>query len=55
MDGVERARGDELTGRRFQWLRVPLDGGSSGRETDLELSAKPRETWHLGACVVLTD
>ncbi|MFE2678613.1 alpha-glucuronidase family glycosyl hydrolase [Streptomyces hygroscopicus] len=55
VDGVERARGDELTGRRFQWLRVPLDGGSSGRETDLELSAKPRETWHLGACVVLAD
>ncbi|MFI6344139.1 hypothetical protein [Streptomyces sp. NPDC050560] len=55
VDGEERARGAELTGRQFQWLRVPLDGGPAGRETDVGLSAKEGQTWHLAACVVLAE
>ncbi|MFD7814753.1 alpha-glucuronidase family glycosyl hydrolase [Streptomyces sp. NPDC059785] len=55
VDGVERARSEQLDGREFTWLRVPLDGGGSGREVDLELSAKEKETWHLSACAVLAD
>ncbi|WP_405659756.1 hypothetical protein OG379_05140 [Streptomyces sp. NBC_01166] len=55
MDGAERARSEQLDGREFTWLRVPLDGGPSGREVDLELSAKEDQTWHLSACLVLAD
>ncbi|MFE2446811.1 alpha-glucuronidase family glycosyl hydrolase [Streptomyces sp. NPDC059426] len=55
VDGIESARSEQLDGREFTWLRIPLDGGSSGREVDLELSAKEDETWHLGACVVVAD
>lgn len=55
VDGIERARSERLDGREFTWLRIPLDGGSSGREVDLELSSKEDETWHLSACVVLAD
>ncbi|MBL1118450.1 glycoside hydrolase [Streptomyces sp. 110] len=55
VDGIEKARSERLDGREFIWLRIPLDGGSSGREVDLELSSKEDETWHLGACVVLAD
>lgn len=55
VDGVRKARSEQLEGRAFHWLRVPLDGGSAGRETDLELSSDPGQTWHLGACVVLAD
>ncbi|GAA2628708.1 alpha-glucuronidase family glycosyl hydrolase [Streptomyces axinellae] len=55
VDGVEKARGEQLDGRAFAWLRVPLGGGSAGRETELELSSEPGRTWHLGACVVLAD
>lgn len=55
VDGVEKARSEQLDGREFTWLQVPLDGGDSGREVDLELSAKDKETWHLTACVVLAD
>ncbi|MEV6129019.1 alpha-glucuronidase family glycosyl hydrolase [Streptomyces violaceusniger] len=55
VDGIEKARSEQLDGREFTWLRIPLDGGSSGREVDLELSAKEDETWHLSACVVVAD
>ncbi|MGY0064181.1 alpha-glucuronidase family glycosyl hydrolase [Streptomyces sp. LZ34] len=55
VDGMEKARSEQLDGREFTWLRIPLDGGSSGREVDLELSAQEDETWHLSACVVLAD
>ncbi|GAA0904476.1 MULTISPECIES: hypothetical protein [Streptomyces violaceusniger group] len=55
VDGVEKARSERLDGREFTWLRIPLDGGASGREVDLELSSKEDETWHLSACVVLAD
>ncbi|MFF1921211.1 alpha-glucuronidase family glycosyl hydrolase [Streptomyces sp. NPDC058221] len=55
VDGVERTRSEQLDGREFSWLRIPLDGGSSGREVDLELSAQEDQTWHLSACVVLAD
>lgn len=54
-DGAEKARSEQLDGREFTWLQVPLDGGPSGREVDVELAAKDGETWHLGACVVLAD
>ncbi|WJE02469.1 hypothetical protein [Streptomyces antimycoticus] len=55
VDGIEKARSEQLDGREFTWLRIPLDGGSSGCEVDLELSAKEDETWHLSACVVVAD
>ncbi|MBO3675594.1 alpha-glucuronidase family glycosyl hydrolase [Streptomyces sp. NEAU-YJ-81] len=55
VDRIEKARSEQLDGREFTWLRIPLDGGSSGREVDLELSAKEDETWHLSACVVVAD
>ncbi|MGY0021686.1 alpha-glucuronidase family glycosyl hydrolase [Streptomyces sp. YJ-C3] len=55
VDGVEKARSEQLDGREFTWLEVPLDGGSAGGEVDLELSAKEDETWHLSACVVLAE
>ncbi|MFG2583388.1 hypothetical protein [Streptomyces malaysiensis] len=55
VNGIEKARSEQLDGREFTWLRIPLDGGSSGRAVDLELSANERETWHLSACVVLAD
>ncbi|WP_306319623.1 MULTISPECIES: alpha-glucuronidase family glycosyl hydrolase [unclassified Streptomyces] len=55
VDGTERARSEQLDGREFTWLRIPLDGGASGREVDIDLSAKPTETWHLTACVVVLD
>ncbi|MFE1928870.1 alpha-glucuronidase family glycosyl hydrolase [Streptomyces sp. NPDC059474] len=41
--------------RTNSMIEIPLDGGSSGREVDLELSAKEDETWHLSACVVVAD
>lgn len=53
VDGVERARSEDLDGREFAWLRLPLDGGPAGREVDLELSAEEDRTWHLSACVVV--
>ncbi|MFD7919457.1 alpha-glucuronidase family glycosyl hydrolase [Streptomyces sp. NPDC059740] len=53
--GVEKARSEQLDGREFTWLQVPLDGGPSGGEVDLELSAREGESWHLGACVIVTD
>ncbi|WP_432254002.1 alpha-glucuronidase family glycosyl hydrolase [Streptomyces sp. HNM1019] len=55
VDGVEKARSEQLDGREFTWLRVPLDGGSSGHVVDLELSSQEDETWHLSACVVVAD
>ncbi|MEV1026272.1 alpha-glucuronidase family glycosyl hydrolase [Streptomyces sp. NPDC050264] len=55
VDGVEEARSEQLDGRDFRWLHVPLDGGASGKDIDLELSAKEDETWHLSACVVVAD
>ncbi|MGO4420502.1 glycoside hydrolase, partial [Streptomyces sp. MCAF7] len=55
VDGTEKARSEQLDGREFTWLRIPLDGGSSGREVDLELSTEKGHTWHLSACVVLAD
>lgn len=55
VDGAERARSEQLDGREFTWLRVPLDGGHSGREVDLELSSDEEQTWHLSACVVVAD
>ncbi|GAA0450025.1 hypothetical protein GCM10010361_12610 [Streptomyces olivaceiscleroticus] len=55
VDGAEKARSEQLDGREFTWLRIPLDGGASGREVDLEFSAKENKTWHVSACVVLTD
>ncbi|MFI9025369.1 alpha-glucuronidase family glycosyl hydrolase [Streptomyces sp. NPDC053560] len=55
VDGEEKARSEQLDGREFTWLRFPLDGGSSGREVDLEFSAKEDRTWHLSACVVVAD
>ncbi|GAA1134317.1 alpha-glucuronidase family glycosyl hydrolase [Streptomyces javensis] len=55
VDGIERARSERLDGREFTWLRIPLDGGPSGRDVDLELSSEEDETWHLSACVVLAD
>ncbi|OON78013.1 alpha-glucuronidase family glycosyl hydrolase [Streptomyces tsukubensis] len=55
VDGVEKARGEQLDGRAFRWLRVPLGGGSAERETDLEFSSDPGRTWHLSGCVVLAD
>ncbi|GAA2294323.1 glycoside hydrolase [Streptomyces kunmingensis] len=55
VDGTEKARSERLDGREFTWLRVPLDGGPTGREVDVELSGKEKETWHLTACVVLAD
>ncbi|MFE5119999.1 alpha-glucuronidase family glycosyl hydrolase [Streptomyces sp. NPDC056669] len=39
--------------RTNSMIEIPLDGGPSGREVDLELSAKEDETWHLSACVVV--
>ncbi|MFD0021297.1 alpha-glucuronidase family glycosyl hydrolase [Streptomyces sp. NPDC058382] len=55
VDGAEKTRSEQLDGREFAWLRVPLDGGPSGREVDVELSANEDQTWHLSACVVLAD
>lgn len=55
VDGTETARSEQLDGREFTWLRIPLDGGSSGREVDLELSTEKDKTWHLSACVVLAE
>ncbi|MFB7998358.1 alpha-glucuronidase family glycosyl hydrolase [Streptomyces sp. NPDC056002] len=55
VDGNEKARSEQLDGREFTWLRIPLDGGPSGGEVDLELSARDGETWHLSACVVVAD
>lgn len=55
VDGAETARSEQLDGREFTWLRIPLDGGSSGREVDLELSSEEDRTWHLSACVVLAE
>ncbi|WP_030756791.1 hypothetical protein [Streptomyces sp. NRRL F-5135] len=55
VDGVEKARSEQLDGRHFAWLRIPLGGGPAGREADLELSAKEGQTWHLSACVVMAD
>ncbi|MEU8707502.1 hypothetical protein [Streptomyces sp. NPDC048565] len=49
------AAGEQLDGREFTWLRVPLDDGLSGRKVDLELSSEEERTWHLSACVVLAD
>lgn len=45
----------QLDGREFTWHRIPLDGGPSGGEVDLELSAREDETRHLSACVVVAD
>ncbi|MEU5100672.1 alpha-glucuronidase family glycosyl hydrolase [Streptomyces sp. NPDC021354] len=55
VDGTETARSEQLDGREFTWLRIPLDGGSSGREVGLELSTEKDKTWHLSACVVLAE
>ncbi|MCX5442564.1 hypothetical protein [Streptomyces sp. NBC_00063] len=55
VDGNEKARREQLDGRAFTWLRVPLDGGPSGGEVDLELSSRDAEPRHLSACVVVAD
>ncbi|MFB7416529.1 VOC family protein [Streptomyces sp. NPDC056121] len=55
VDGDEKARSEQLDGREFTWHRIPLDGGPSGGEVDLELSAREDETRHLSACVVVAD
>ncbi|MFF1255736.1 hypothetical protein ACFVZT_02700 [Streptomyces sp. NPDC058321] len=55
VDGNEKARREQLDGREFTWLRVPLDGGPSGGEVDLELSSRDAEPRHLSACVVVAD
>ncbi|MGH3487286.1 MAG: alpha-glucuronidase family glycosyl hydrolase [Actinopolymorphaceae bacterium] len=38
---------------QFEWLHFTLDGGTSGREVDLELSSVPGEHWHLVALAVM--
>ena len=37
----------------FDWLHLSLDGGSAGREVDLEFSGVPQQHWHLNAFVLL--
>ncbi|MZD06866.1 glycoside hydrolase, partial [Streptomyces sp. SID5785] len=55
VDGTEKARTEQLDGREFRWVEVPLDGGGDGAEVDLEFSAREGQTWHLSACVVLAQ
>ena len=42
-----------LHGWFFSWLHFELDGGTAGREVDLEFSTIPREHWHLNALLLL--
>ncbi len=39
----------------YSWLHVPLDGGTTGREIDLELSSAPNEHWHLVALALIAS
>ncbi|MEQ7126554.1 alpha-glucuronidase family glycosyl hydrolase [Actinopolymorpha sp. B11F2] len=38
----------------FAWVGFTLDGGSSGREVDLELSGVPAEHWRVNSLVVMS-
>jgi alpha-glucuronidase len=43
---------EALAAGEFTWLHFTLDGGSTGREVDLELASDPNEHWHLNALVM---
>ena len=52
--GGERLAGSAFLWRgQFEWLHLTLDGGTSGREVDLELSSVPGEHWHLVALAII--
>lgn len=42
-----------LFGGQFAWMSGELDGGTDGREVDLEFSGIPDEHWHLGALALV--
>ena len=50
--GSRLAASELLAAGAYSWLRFTLDGGSAGREVDLELSGDPTKHWHLNALVV---
>lgn len=53
--GTELGRTGELGTDEFGWLRFPLDGGSTGRPVDLELSAPSGAHWHLVAFAIVDE
>ncbi|HVX44310.1 MAG TPA: alpha-glucuronidase family glycosyl hydrolase, partial [Mycobacteriales bacterium] len=50
--GQQLAESEFLLGGTFAWLHFGLDGGSGGRDVDLELSGATGQHWHLGALVI---
>ncbi len=51
-DTAPFAESGHLAGGEFTWLHFALDGGSTGREVDLELASVPDEQWHLAALLL---
>jgi len=50
--GVLLAQSEQLASGEFAWLHFTSDGGSTGREIDLELSSVPDQHWHLVALAI---
>lgn len=51
-EGKLLSQSEFLLGGLYSWVRVTLDGGSAGRDVDLELSGVPNQHWHLVALVI---
>lgn len=49
--GLLAERGDLASGE-FTWLHFTLDGDSTGRQVDLELTSVPGQQWHLAALLL---
>src|SRR5690606_29733742 len=53
VNGQRVAEGGRIRGGTFEWLRFELDGGSEGREVDLEFSSVPGRFWRLCGLVIV--
>lgn len=51
--GAALAQIGALRGGTFEWLHFGVDGGTAGREVDLEFAGIPAQHWHLNALVLL--
>lgn len=53
LDGSRLITGERFRGGTFQWNHAEVDGGSTGRDLDLQLSSTPGRFWRLCALVII--